>query len=208
MNMSKLILMLLISSMAYSTEFIAHRGDSHNHLENSLVAFRSAIEMGVGIEIDIRHTQDGKPIVMHDETLARTGIGDRCLLDTPIPQLTLHQIRTHCRLKNGESIPLLEDVLRLVNNIYLIPDYKDNPPSSTRLAVSECNYKRLKGPLTWIAAWDGMPSDLILESVNKSRGAVILFSVNKPDRIKQLLGLSVDYIVTDNPELALEVRYE
>ncbi len=52
----------------------AHRG-LHNELfsvvENSVTAFRMAIEAGVGIEIDVQMSGDRQPMVFHDETLFR-----------------------------------------------------------------------------------------------------------------------------------------
>lgn len=53
---------------------IAHRGDSRNAPENTLSAFRSAIEAGAdGVEFDVRINGDGVPVVIHDATLDRTG---------------------------------------------------------------------------------------------------------------------------------------
>ena len=53
---------------------IAHRG-YHDHAigrpENSLSAFRAAIEAGYGIELDVQLTGDGQAIVFHDDQLDR-----------------------------------------------------------------------------------------------------------------------------------------
>src|SRR5690606_2786837 len=52
---------------------IAHRGASAYAPENSLEAFVKAAEMGSDlVEIDVRLTADGVPVVTHDETLLRT----------------------------------------------------------------------------------------------------------------------------------------
>lgn len=51
---------------------IAHRGNSSVAPENTLAAFRSALELGVdGVELDYHHSADGVPVVFHDETLDR-----------------------------------------------------------------------------------------------------------------------------------------
>src|SRR5215207_7868150 len=51
---------------------IAHRGASAYAPENSLEAFRIAAEMGAElVEVDIRLTRDGVPVVAHDSTLSR-----------------------------------------------------------------------------------------------------------------------------------------
>ena len=50
----------------------AHRG-LHNatRAENSLSAFKAAVEMGYGIELDVRLSSDGELVVFHDDTLER-----------------------------------------------------------------------------------------------------------------------------------------
>jgi glycerophosphoryl diester phosphodiesterase len=53
---------------------IAHRGASAVAPENTLAAFRRALEIGAdGIELDVRLASDGVPVVIHDATLQRTG---------------------------------------------------------------------------------------------------------------------------------------
>ena len=54
---------------------IGHRGASADAPENTLAAFKLAIQDGAeGIEFDVRLSQDGVPVVIHDATLARTGL--------------------------------------------------------------------------------------------------------------------------------------
>jgi glycerophosphoryl diester phosphodiesterase len=55
---------------------IAHRGHSIAYPENTLEAYRKAIELGVEmIECDVNITFDGKMVMMHDTTLDRTTTG-------------------------------------------------------------------------------------------------------------------------------------
>ena len=52
---------------------LAHRGDTKSFPENSLGAFRSALEKKAdGVEFDVHLSADGVPVVIHDETLKRT----------------------------------------------------------------------------------------------------------------------------------------
>jgi glycerophosphoryl diester phosphodiesterase len=52
---------------------IGHRGASASAPENTLAAFKMAIESGAdGIEFDVRLSRDGVPVIIHDETLKRT----------------------------------------------------------------------------------------------------------------------------------------
>ena len=55
---------------------IAHRGDSKNYPENTIPAFRSAVEMDIDvIETDIHITKDGRLVIWHDPTLERNTDG-------------------------------------------------------------------------------------------------------------------------------------
>lgn len=51
----------------------AHRGFSEQYPENTMRAFKKAIEAGAdGIELDVQLSRDGIPVIIHDEALVRT----------------------------------------------------------------------------------------------------------------------------------------
>ncbi|MFF9770993.1 glycerophosphodiester phosphodiesterase [Streptomyces sp. NPDC014636] len=51
---------------------VAHRGDPYRFRENTLGSLRSALDQGAdAVEIDVRLTRDGVPVLLHDETLQR-----------------------------------------------------------------------------------------------------------------------------------------
>lgn len=87
---------------------IAHRGASAEKPENTLAAFRRALALRVdGIELDVRVTRDGVPVVFHDDTLRRlTGIGGT------VAGRTWREL-TSLRVRRLDSIPRLTTVLRL-----------------------------------------------------------------------------------------------
>lgn len=94
---------------------IAHRGDSANCPENTLAAFRSALATGVdGIELDVRLSRDGMPMICHDATLVRFGGGRRPLAAQSAEELRRHDMGAwfHPRFA-GERMPLLDEVLAL-----------------------------------------------------------------------------------------------
>ncbi len=87
---------------------IGHRGDPSRSLENSLDAFRLALDIPVDmIEFDIRRSRDDVLYVMHDERTGRT-----CDKDIAIERSLSSEIAA-VRLKNGEPVPTLADVLNL-----------------------------------------------------------------------------------------------
>src|SRR5215211_2975476 len=52
---------------------LGHRGAPRGAPENTLRAFRLALEEGAdGVELDVQPSADGVPVVLHDDTLDRT----------------------------------------------------------------------------------------------------------------------------------------
>ena len=85
----------------------AHRGlFDKSAPENSLAAFRRAVEHGFGIELDVQLTADGHVVVFHDYTLARM-----CGEDVRVSELTLAQLKQYRLLKGQYEIPTLQEVL-------------------------------------------------------------------------------------------------
>lgn len=73
---------------------IAHRGFSAQAPENTLPAFRLAVEADVDlVEFDYVQTKDGVPIVIHDKTLDRTTNIAREVEPTPVASLTVDALR-------------------------------------------------------------------------------------------------------------------
>ncbi|WP_461211394.1 glycerophosphodiester phosphodiesterase [Desulfocurvus sp. DL9XJH121] len=67
----------------------AHRGYSARCPENTLPAFRAALDAGVhGVELDVNLSRDGELVVIHDETLDRTTSGAG-----PVAALTLAELK-------------------------------------------------------------------------------------------------------------------
>lgn len=89
----------------------AHRGLHDNSKpENSLSAFRAAVTAGYGIELDVRLSADGIPVVMHDSALSRI-----CRCSGTVSGQTLAELRTHRLADSEENIPTLSEVLTLVS---------------------------------------------------------------------------------------------
>ena len=67
---------------------LAHRGASSIAPENTLAAFRKAIEFGAdGFELDVQLTKDTKLVVFHDEQLVRTTNGKGFIKDFTLADL-------------------------------------------------------------------------------------------------------------------------
>ncbi|MCX4765343.1 glycerophosphodiester phosphodiesterase [Streptomyces sp. NBC_01275] len=68
---------------------VAHRGDPYRFRENTIDSLRSALDQGAdAVEIDVRLTRDGEPVLLHDETLKRLWEHDR-----PLRSLSADEVR-------------------------------------------------------------------------------------------------------------------
>ncbi|MBM4277775.1 MAG: glycerophosphodiester phosphodiesterase [Deltaproteobacteria bacterium] len=96
---------------------IAHRGFSGGAPENTISAFKKAIEVGSDmIELDVRFSKDGEIVVIHDETLERTTTGKGRVIEKTISELK--QLDAGSKFHSsfsGEKIPTLRDVLQLAH---------------------------------------------------------------------------------------------
>lgn len=94
---------------------IAHRGISARAPENTMAAFslafrHPAIRM---IELDVRLSRDGVPVVIHDRTLQRTTTGNGAVRNYTVDELRSFDAGSWFHPSfAGERIPLLLDVLR------------------------------------------------------------------------------------------------
>ncbi|MFJ5031609.1 glycerophosphodiester phosphodiesterase [Streptomyces sp. NPDC088560] len=68
---------------------VAHRGDPYRFRENTTDSLRSALDQGAdAVEIDVRLSRDGVPVLLHDETLKRLWEVDR-----PLAALSAEEVR-------------------------------------------------------------------------------------------------------------------
>jgi glycerophosphoryl diester phosphodiesterase len=99
---------------------IAHRGASGYEYENSRAAFRRAVMLDAdGVELDVHATRDGGIVVHHDPEVPGFG---------PIAEMSLAEAR-QARIRNGETLPLLTEILELVGDREVWVEVKSLPPA-------------------------------------------------------------------------------
>jgi glycerophosphoryl diester phosphodiesterase len=114
---------------------IAHRGSSSEAPENTLPAFEAAVRRGAdAIELDVRLTADGAPVVLHDATLDRTTERTGPLAAITLAELRLVDAgwrftpdagRTH-PYRGGEArVPTLGEVLWACPRLNLLVEVKE-----------------------------------------------------------------------------------
>lgn len=101
----------------------AHRGLFDNNSdapENSLAAFKKAVDAGYGIELDVQLSKDDKLVVFHDATLKRM-----CGIEGKVWDYTLEELQQMKLLNSNETIPTFEQFLEVVDGkVPFILEYK------------------------------------------------------------------------------------
>lgn len=105
-----------MSTTQHRPQVWAHRGDSSRYPENTMAAFRAALDAGAdGIELDVHWSADKEIVVIHDPDVSRTTNGQG--LVSELAWSTLQQLDagiTHGNAFEGERIPSLNEVLELI----------------------------------------------------------------------------------------------
>lgn len=93
---------------------VAHRGDPYHVRENTVGSLRSALARGAdAVEIDVRLTRDGVPVLLHDDTLSRLWAHDRALV-----ALTAAELRE----LTYAGVPTLTDALAATDGSRVMVD--------------------------------------------------------------------------------------
>lgn len=125
-------------------KIFAHRGSSENYPQNTLLAFKKALEAGAdGIETDLRLSRDKMAIIFHDNNLKKiTGLNEA-------PEnLTLSQLQK-LDAGDGEYIPSLDELLLLTSaQATLILEIKYNP--STYIELCKIIEQKIQNKLDWV----------------------------------------------------------
>lgn len=129
---------------------IAHRGASAFAPENTLGAFKRAIEDGAeGIEFDVRLTIDGEVVVIHDASLRRTGLREGSISEMTSAELGRIDAGSWFNLKYplravpefaNETVPTLTATLELLKNFHglIYIELKSGPGMVEKLCGAVC----------------------------------------------------------------------
>jgi len=238
---------------------VGHRGASARLPENTLASFRAALEAGAGgLELDVRVTRDGHPVVMHDATVDRTTDGFGA-----VAGMTLEAVR---RLDAGttglpgERVPTLREVFEEFPGVPINIDIKDRDVpgaeeivlevlreagAADRVLVASANYRVLRrfrrisgGEFDTGASRREIAVFYALNLLRLGRLArpayaalqvpvdygplriltprfvrvahalgvrVDVWTINDPGRMREVLDLGADAVITDRPEALTEV---
>ncbi len=107
----------------------AHRGGGALAPENTLAGIRLAARLGYrGVEFDVMLSEDGIPLLIHDESLARTTDGRGAVASTSYAELSRLDAGSWFHPTfSGESIPRLEDALACCARFGLVANVEIKP---------------------------------------------------------------------------------
>lgn len=98
----------------------SHRASHLNFPENSVPAIKDAIKIGVDIvELDVKVTKDGVPVLMHDGTINRTTTGTGKPSDYTLEELKKFKL-IHKGDTTENTIPTFEEALKLIKNKIMV----------------------------------------------------------------------------------------
>ena len=136
-----------------------HRGASGHAPENTLEAFRLAMEMGAdGFELDVHLSKDGELVVIHDETVDRTTDGTGFVRDLTLAQLKELDACNGMAAYRGAKIPTLGEVFDLVRDTHHIVNVE--------IKTDEWFYPQIEEKCLALAAEKGVEDRVIYSSFN------------------------------------------
>ncbi len=166
----------------------AHRGLHGNGLpENSMAAFRAALEHGYGIELDIHLMKDGSLGVIHDGSLKRTAG-----VDVKITDLTAADLENYRLEGTEEQIPLFHQVLEL---------FAGKAPLIIELKADGDNHKELVDAA--VKAMEGYEGPWCMESFDPR--CIHDLKKNYPDVIRGLL--TANFFNDKNSKLSAPLKF-
>lgn len=238
---------------------VGHRGLSARFPENTLASFRAALEAGAGgLELDVRVTRDGHPIVMHDATVDRTTDGFGA-----VAGMTLEAVRRLGVGGTGEGVPTLREVFEEFPGARVNIDIKDGDlpgaekvvldvlreaDVADRVLVASADHRvlrrfrrasggefdtgasrreiavfyalsrlRLERLLRPAYAALQVPVDYgplriltprFVRAAHSVGARVDAWTINEPGRMREVLDLGADVVMTDRPDVLAEVLRE
>lgn len=172
----------------YHQKYIAHRGFYNNTdvPENSLLAFKKAVENDYGIELDIQITLDDKLVVFHDTSLKRM-----CGIDKDLIDCTYDELLQYPLLDTDHKIPLFSEVLKCL---------KKDTPLVVEIKPDGRYIETTKKTVELMRQYDGLYN---MESFNPL--VVRYLKDNEPDIIRGQL--SYNYIDDENSKLNIILKF-
>ncbi|HEY8628498.1 MAG TPA: glycerophosphodiester phosphodiesterase [Gaiellaceae bacterium] len=190
---------------------IAHRGASWDEPENTLPAFRRAIELGADyVELDVHATKDGRLVVVHDRP--RPARAYPTLEE--VLELTAGRIGVMVELKHPYRYrrhDVVQRTLELVDDDAVILSFEPGALRAVRRlrpglrTIQDVGFgvsiRRAAGAWAVGFANERVTPRAVARAQSAGLGTTV-YTVNEPARMLELAALGVTGIFTDRPDLA------
>ena len=173
----------------------AHRGlHGPGVPENSLAAFRAALDAGAGIECDVRLSGDGQVMVFHDHDLRRLCASALAVESTPAAVIASQKL-----FDSGEHIPRLNELLELVaGRAPLLVEVKCRGGNSAKVtAAVAAELKAYSGPVGIMSFEPSVGHWLARHEPGMRRGLVISERAGALDRWRSIRSASPQFLAVD-----------
>lgn len=168
-----------VSSLPSPMIVVAHRGAHAKVPENTLAAFRNAIELRCDfVEMDVRITKDGALVILHDSTLDRTTNGSGNVADQTLSSVRALAVKNPSDVDlSTEKVPTFDEALAVCRgkiNVYV--DHKAGEPTDVIAAIRKHEmlddvvvyatvdrlreFKRLRPELRVVSAHPAKPEEI------------------------------------------------
>lgn len=126
-------------------KIFAHRGYSGKYPENTMIAFKKALECGVdGIELDVQLTKDGEVVIIHDETIDRTTTGKGFVVDYTYEELEKFDASFKFKDLGFNKIPTLREYFQLVRDYDIVTNVELKTGINEYLGIEEKVWELIK----------------------------------------------------------------
>ena len=219
---------------------IGHRGAAAYAPENTLASFREARRRGATwVEIDVKLTADGVPIVMHDSSLKRTMGIDRLVAETPRAELPgdvptfeeaiacFAELGLGCNVEikpcEGREAETARSTVQTLGRCWpaslpppLLSSFKDASLVAARAAAPDFARAILLDAIgeDWRARAEAVGAAGVNTNgkrltavqtvdIRKAGYALRVYTINDGDVARALVGMGVDCVITDAPDVVL-----